>query len=430
MTTLLGAAALFASPSKQSGIITSSAATVGNRPALEVPENFEATPQLSAGARISMVTIYPGEALYSTFGHTAIRIWDPLQGIDLLFNYGQSSVPFDSGFVPNFVGGYLPFMLGVIDTERAYNFYRNVEDRSIVEQDLDLSLGKKRELYRFLSYNALPENRIYIYDFFFDNCTTRIRDLFTLLYGDSLRYRLPEAEPSFREAISPYLRGQAYVRLGIDLMFGFPSDSPPELTERLYLPFQLMDAVAEAKVVRGADGSAEQGRPIEAGTGFVYRQERGEPEPPAIPPQLTLWLFSALLFLLSIPRLRYCPVARVGDIILFSLVGVLGTAMLLLWIFSGYEMTTGNFNLLWAWPLHLVAGFLPYRITSGSGIKAKITRYYFGIAATLSLLYLITSPLNPQTLPAAAVPLLLALGLRAALRLPLQSSRPGSEDYA
>jgi len=79
--------------------------------------------RLTDRAVLSMVTIYPGEALYSMFGHTAIRVRDPENNIDLLYNYGQSSVPFDASFVPRFVGGDLPFILGVSDTARSFEYY-------------------------------------------------------------------------------------------------------------------------------------------------------------------------------------------------------------------------------------------------------------------------------------------------------------------
>jgi hypothetical protein len=350
-----------------------------------------------------MVTIYPGEALYSTFGHTAIRVWDPSSGIDRLFNYGQSSVPFDSGFVPNFVSGYLPFMLGVIDTERAYDFYTRYEDRSIVEQELDLTSGEKQRLYRFLSYNALPENRVYIYDFFFDNCTTRVRDIFTLLYGDELVYRLPRQQQSFREEISPYLRATPYVHLGINLMFGIPSDRRPQLKDRLYLPFQLMEAIEEGRV---------EGRALEAGSGFVYRQKRSDPRPPPIPPAALLWPAGALLIVISATKLRYSRVARAADGLLFAVAGFLGIAMLLLWSFSGYEMTTKNLNILWAWPPHLAAGFLSYELAR----RSRIVTVYFAAAAVISGLFLLSIPFLPQTIPAAAIPLILSLALRSALR--------------
>ncbi|MFP4491650.1 MAG: DUF4105 domain-containing protein [Spirochaetaceae bacterium] len=384
---------------------------VGALPPLEIPEDFEAPPELSPRAEMYLVTIYPGEALYSSFGHTAIRIKDSETGMDKLYNYGQSSIPFDSGFVPHFVKGQLPFMLGVVNTERAYNFYIKYEDRTIYEQKLNLSHKKKTELHRFLAYNALPENRVYIYDFFFDNCTTRIRDIFTYLYGSSMTYRLMEQEKSFRQIIEPYLSHTPYVTLGINLVFGSPSDKKPSLEERLFLPFQLMDAAESAEIE--ADPEAAGGRRIEGETRFIYRQQRPDPEPPALGPALLLWILAAVAAALTVSPYRRSLPARIMDVLIFGIVGVLGSLMLLLWLFSGYEMATANYNLVWAWPTHIVVMFLGF----GAVRTRHFLFYYFTASAAAAVIFFAASPLIPQTLPPAAVPLILAMAVRSLNRI-------------
>lgn len=397
-------------------VIESDAAYVGSPPPLEIPENYRPFPPLSSFAEVDLVTIYPGEALYSTFGHTAFRIRDPQLGIDLLYNYGQSSVPFDSGFVPNFVSGYLPFMLGVIKTERAYSFYRRHEDRSIYEQRLALSYGEKQRLYRFLSYNAMPENRIYIYDFFFDNCTTRVRDIFTFLYGKSLTYRLAPRTASYRDIIAPYLRAQPYVTLGINLMFGMPSDRTPPLKRRLFLPFQLMEAIENAEIAE--EGASAKSRELESSSQIVYRQQRPDPEPPFVSPSVALWLFATLALLFSIMerggRLAGAGIAalRFLDGIALALPGIIGIAILLLWSFSGYLMTTENLNLIWAWPTHLIAVFV------GAGLSQRhvLLRLYHAAASAAGILFLLAIPVLPQSIPAGAIPLILTLVIRSAVR--------------
>ncbi len=422
-------------------MIQADTGTVGSLPPLEVPASFEASHTLSPQTVFSLVTIYPGEALYSAFGHTAIRINDPATGMDLLYNYGQSSVPFDSGFVPDFVRGYLPFMLGVIDTERAYRFYIEVEDRSIYEQRLGLSYPDKLRLYRFLAYNALAENRIYIYDFFFDNCTTRVRDLFTYLYSESLVYELPERQKTFRQEIAPYFSPVPYISLGIDLLFGMPSDRRPEARQRLYLPFQLMKAI-EGAVRAPRSGNAG----LETATRIIYLQERENPKPPPIAPALPLWVLFAAAALLTYAGRRSTGktrgsvqtgdgrIIRTGtrlfDSLLFLFGGILGSTMLLLWTSSGYLMTTGNLNLIWAWPLHLIAAVLIAAGCAGGSVGAartgkdeglrrnhdprlgRILRLYLFLSAAVSALFVLSIPLLPQTIPSAAVPLILSLALR------------------
>ncbi|HKK66469.1 MAG TPA: DUF4105 domain-containing protein [Clostridia bacterium] len=389
--------------------------------------------QLSPRAKLTMVTIFPGRALYSMFGHTAIRVEDPVYEIDLLYNYGQSSVPFDATFIPRFVTGELPFMLGVVQTRRAYDFYSRYENRSIYEQDLLLSAAERQAVFEFLDINARPENRIYIYDFFYDNCTTRVRDLLWDLFGDGIRFKLGERPAvSYRRAISPYLVDKPFVKFGINLMLGSPTDGVPGRERRLYLPGQFMEAVEAAEL---------DGRPLMGKTRFIYEGRNGTDIVPlaggkpgqsavgpsfadrawSLLPSLLLWLLFAAALILTFSRLRRSWGARVLDVLLFGAAGLVGAASLLLWIFSGYVMTTANYHLLWAWPVHVIIAFSlikkrrPQRRSRGLSQvpqQPPFIRWYAGIAAAAALVALGLFPLLPQQLPAPAVPLLLSLALR------------------
>lgn len=384
--------------------------------------------QLSADAALKMVTIFPGEALYSMFGHTAIRVEDPLHQIDLLYNYGQSSVPFDASFVPRFVTGELPFMLGVIRTGRAYEFYRNYENRTIYEQDLLLSRAERQAVFEYLEFNARPENRIYIYDFFYDNCTTRVRDLFWDIFGEDIDFKLAERPAErYRQAIRPYLIEKPFVQFGINLMLGSPTDGIPERGRRLYLPGQLMEAVAVAEL---------EGQPLMGGERYVYQGRNGTAILPSgstiatlISPALLLWLLLAALLGLMLacirrlPELRSSelqrselqrpggagPGLRILDAALFFTAGTVGVSSLLLWSYSGYIMTTANWHLLWAWPPHVIIGFLLLMKK-----RPPALRWYAACGGAAALVSLVLIPLAGQTLPGPAVPLLLLLALRGA----------------
>ncbi|MFO7731807.1 MAG: DUF4105 domain-containing protein, partial [Spirochaetia bacterium] len=417
-------------------------------PAEEAQDQTKAQPQtqkvlqLSSRAKLTMVTIFPGRALYSMFGHTAIRVEDPVYEIDLLYNYGQSSVPFDATFIPRFVTGDLPFMLGVVQTRRAYDFYSRYENRSIYEQDLLLSAAERQAVFEFLEINARPENRVYIYDFFYDNCTTRVRDLLWDLFGDDISFKLHERPAvSYREAISPYLVDKPFVKLGINLMLGSPTDGVPGRERRLYLPGQFMEAVEAAEL---------EGRPLMGETRFIYKGRNGtDIVPPAggkpdqgaagpspadriwsLLPSLLLWILFAAMLLLTLSRYCWSRGARVLDALLFGAAGLVGTASLLLWSFSGYVMTSANYHLLWAWPVHVIIAFLlikkrrpqrhPRRLSQGpQGLSPfpPFIRWYAGIAAAAALVALGLFALLPQQMPAPAVPLLLSLALRGGTRL-------------
>lgn len=372
--------------------------------------------QLSADAALKMVTIFPGEALYSMFGHTAIRVEDPVHQIDLLYNYGQSSVPFDASFVPRFVTGELPFMLGVIRTGRAYEFYRNYENRTIYEQDLLLSRAERQALFEYLEFNARPENRIYIYDFFYDNCTTRVRDLFWDIFGEEIDFQLAERPArSYRRAISPYLNEKPFVKLGINLLLGGPTDGVPERERRLYLPGQLMRAVAAAEL---------NDRPLMGPERYVYEGRNGTTILPeelnplhSAAAGLLLWgilLFVAVLSISSKPSPARSARPgsrgmRVFDTVLFALSGGAGISSLLLWSYSGYIMTTANWHLLWAWPPHIIIGFLLLMKK-----RPPALRWYAACGGAAALVSVVLIPMMGQSLPGPAVPLLLLLALRGA----------------
>jgi len=387
-------------------------------------QEWAADMRLSRDAAVSMVTIYPGESLYSMYGHTAIRIIDDVQDLDILYNYGQASVPFDSGFVPKFVSGDLSFILGVSDTGRAFQFYREYEDRSIYEQELNLTDRQKQAVFNYLAENAKEENRTYIYDFFFDNCTTRVRDLFHDVFGEELRFSESaySGDERYRTAISPYLRGVPYVKLGIDLMFGRTADEHVAAEKDLFLPLQLMDAVEKASL-----GTGNISKDLVLKSGFLYNQQRAESEPPPFGPAGLFWIVcAAAAAIISLPwrfpriaRIIQSPMfrrfQRVLDWALFFLTGAVGTSAVLLWAFSGYEMTYWNFNILWAWPTHLFAAFFFLRKNKtadpGSGGSGPFA-FYLKLNSMAILIVFVLSILTQQDLPFGAIPLMITLILR------------------
>ena len=152
--------------------------------------------------QVSLITILPGRALYSSFGHTAIRILDPAAGSDVLYNYGLSENPFDARFAARMLVGRMDFTVGVLDTKSELRFYRQHENRTIIEQRLDFDDGQKASLLSPLEKNALPENRIYNYRYFADNCTTRVWKILKALDIEApLQARALPSRPTLRESI-------------------------------------------------------------------------------------------------------------------------------------------------------------------------------------------------------------------------------------
>jgi hypothetical protein len=206
---------------------------------------------LTKEAKVSLITVSPGQELYSSFGHNALWVSDPAQGIDRVYNYGTFDFRTE-GFYLKFLRGTLPYQLSV--SPMYYTMYgAQAENRSVTEQVLNLSQNQKQKLYDFLENNYLPENRQYAYKFFYDNCATRLRDAIKIAGGDSLQYynqpiRGTFEATSYRGWMNSYLGNKPWARFGMNLAIGLPSDHVATPQEEMYLPDNLRDHADRAKI--------------------------------------------------------------------------------------------------------------------------------------------------------------------------------------
>ena len=183
--------------------------------------------------RVSIVTVQPGDPVYTMFGHTAVRVVDPERDIDISYNYGTFDFN-DPYFVPKFVQGTLDYYLSVAPFDAALRHYSLTENRTVIEQHLALNGDQKRRLIQMLSINARPENRAYRYDFLYDNCSTRVLDML----DSALVLQLPDdqAPESFRDILTPYLRQRPALKTGIDLSLGAEVDKQASVRQSSFLP--------------------------------------------------------------------------------------------------------------------------------------------------------------------------------------------------
>ena len=343
---------------------------------------------LSDSTQISLMTVEPGEELYSSFGHSALRIHDPINRIDRCYNYG--TFDFDQpNFYVNFCRGKLLYSLNVEPTR--YFEKSNIQDaRATREQVLNLSVEQRQRLFELLETNALPENRNYKYDFFYDNCATRIRDIVqeTFFYQVQFDTSKLVAGTTMRQLLKPYLRQQPWTDFGIDLVLGLPTDRKATARDVMFLPDGLHDMFAAAhtptgqKLVLGERKIPEFTLPKHsAKTDFFSRP-------------LWVMIFVAAIGLLSMANPR---TERVFDTIFWFVLGLMGLIMALLWFATDHTATKINFNLLWALPTHLLF-FWRHR-------RAEITENYFIGVAALAVLALIFWAFIPQAMPIAAIPL-------------------------
>ncbi|WP_421752977.1 DUF4105 domain-containing protein [Croceimicrobium sp.] len=359
---------------------------------------------LSSSAEISLITCGPGQnELYSAFGHSAVRVKDPAQNIDWVFNYGIFD--FDQpNFYLNFARGHLLYMLALTDWQRFQYSYQR-EGRFIHEQVLDLDSLQAQAYFEFLWNNARPENRDYYYDYFYDNCATRVRDGLEIALGskyvqfsDSTFY---QPALSIRELCDEYLVYQAWGDLGIDLCLGLPMDKQADARIEMFLPDLLEAAFAEAVII-----DAQGTRPLVRESRVVY--------PQVAKAQKSWWrplsFFAALLVLGIILSWRFYKNAkalRFFDGFLFALSGLLGLLLLLLWLFTDHKAAAYNFNILLFLPSHLllVPAILRGRLAGRLQNYLKLLPVFYALLA-ISWFWL------PQQLHLGLYPLALLLLLR------------------
>jgi hypothetical protein len=347
--------------------------------------------------RISLITCGRGDDLYATFGHSAVRVVDSLNGGDYIFNYG--TFDFDTPhFYWKFTRGKLMYSLSAQDFPSFLLGYRE-EKRSVTEQVLNLTCAEREAVWQFLQYNYLPQNRYYKYDFLFDNCSTRIRDIFTRIFGPSLTVSdiVPERDLSFRAVINSYLQYKPWEKLGINLMFGMSTDMAMNSSQIMFLPEYLM---------KGMDSSRVNGKPLVEKKEVLYDPgvSPDQSYPFYLHPLFWLTLVAVFVVFVSFSRRRNIT-RRLTPWIersLFFLTGLLGCFLLFMWFGTDHRVCRWNFNLLWACPFNFIFSFYVQKNT------LWVKRYAI-LVIVFNLILLLSWFVLPQQLPLEVIPVLIAL---------------------
>lgn len=344
---------------------------------------------------ISLLTCAPGQAVYSLYGHTAIKV-KFLSGNDstasctadrqaAIANYGMFSFrkPF---FVLRFVFGLTDYELGMTDESSFCEEYR-WQGRYVVEQTLNLTEEEKEEIWRELMINYMPENRTYRYNYFYDNCTTRARDILTRYIKGRVVYQGSDSVyPSYREMIHQMNTDYPWARFGNDMLLGVKADKTTDLGGHQFLPFNLMDDFAKAKIV-GNDGSV---RPLVKSTttlvdATAIQNDGGFP----LRPIACAWLLFAIVAVATCVEWRLRVNLWLFDAVLLTVVGLAGIILFLM-IFSEHPTTSLNLQLLLLNPLPLV---FMYRIVKRMR-RGQADRTLWGCAVALTCLFFVGGALQ------------------------------------
>jgi hypothetical protein len=355
-------------------------------------------------AEVYLITCGPGTETYSIYGHSAIRIVIPANNTDLVYNWGV----FDFNaphFVWKFAQGRLDYMLGVYSYDNFLRDYR-AEKRWVVSQKVNMTDDEKTELFELIAENLKPENIKYRYDFLYDNCSTRIRDLFEKVLGNLLLYPPPEPRVkllSFRELLGEYQRGYPWLDFGIDLVLGSPVDKKATFRDRMFLPLDLMSGLSESKALK----EGKQGPLL---TNPVTILDFKSPELKQNLLETPIFIFSVILILMVIfTAMVHNPKPNnILDIVLFSLFSILAILMIFFNFFTDHLETKRNFNIIWLNPFIFMC--------LASVIANRNWKIWFRLTFFLALLFFVLLLVLPQDFADGTFPLVLMLILRSSVR--------------
>lgn len=360
---------------------------------------FSVQSQSTDSIRFSLLTCAPGTEIYSLFGHTAIRYENYTRRIDVVFNYGMFSFN-TPNFIFRFVAGETDYQLGITP----YSYFEAeyaMRGSSVYQQVLNLTQSEKERLLTILENNYLPENRIYRYNYFYDNCTTRARDKIEeciegkVVYPDSLSGK------SYRSIVHEFTAGSPWDEFGIDLCLGAEADKEINKRQQMFSPFYMKYYASNAYIV-DAGGTR---RPLILDETKIVDVEPEEVQPGFIlSPLMCGALFLALCVVMAWGQWKTQRIWWGWDIVLYGLQGLAGCIIAFLFFFSVHPTVGSNWLLILFNPIPLL--YLPFMVYKV--VKRKKDYYHVGNMVYLTL-FITILPFCGQEFNLTVLPL--ALGL-------------------
>ena len=337
---------------------------------------FSVQSQSTDSIRFSLLTCAPGTEIYSLFGHTAIRYENYTRRIDVAFNYGMFSFN-TPNFIFRFVAGETDYQLGITP----YSYFEAeyaMRGSSVYQQVLNLTQSEKERLLTILENNYLPENRIYRYNYFYDNCTTRARDKIEeciegkVVYPDSLSGK------SYRSIVHEFTAGSPWNEFGIDLCLGAEADKEINKRQQMFSPFYMKYYASNAYIV-DAGGTR---RPLILDETKIVDVEPEEVQPGFIlSPLMCGALFLALCVVMAWGQWKTQRIWWGWDIVLYGLQGLAGCIIAFLFFFSVHPTVGSNWLLILFNPIPLL--YLPFMVYKA--VKRKKDYYHVGNMVYLTL---------------------------------------------
>lgn len=352
----------------------------------------------------SLLTASPGTAAYKHYGHTGIRFHDPEKPIDIVFNYGLFDFS-SPNFLLRFVTGKTDYLVAPFSYYDFLLEYK-MENRSVTEQVLNFNKDEISKLWNALVINIRPGNREYRYNFFYENCSTKPRDIIESTVNGKIDYQWEGKYKSLREEVHHFTAKHPWTRFGIDFALGAKADDISNLRVQQFAPDVLMESFSKAVIV----GNSNDIRPlvkettqlITIDTDLVIKSQ-WLPDP-----VLVMWLVFLITLFFTWLEIKNKKQNLILNSVLYTVAGLLGLVIAFLVFLSEHPTTEVNYQLLWLNPVYLIylPGLLSRRFRRRRSfliMSLMIPLQVYALAGTLFL---------PQVIHPASYPLLMALMLR------------------
>jgi hypothetical protein len=350
-----------------------------------------------------LLTCGAGTETYSIYGHSALRIFIPDKHIDTVYNWGVFD--FDTpNFVWKFAKGRLDYMV-IGESLKGFLGSYLFEKRYVYSQRINIDASEVRILIGLINDNMKPENVKYRYDFFYDDCTTRIRDLLEKSIGEKLKYPTEERGkiPTFRDMVGKYQSPYPWYKFGVDLIMGSTADKKASFRDRMFLPIDMKEELSKTLVLRSGKMIPLLQNPV-----ILVDFESPDVKKMFLVSPPVVFTLAIILILILSTLLKNRKTIRIIDIIIYSVFSILSVLMIFFNFFTDHQQMRLNLNIIWLNPFIIVCLILL--------ILNKAAIIWFRIVFYISAGFLVLHYILPQQFNISFSLLAIILLIRSSVR--------------
>jgi hypothetical protein len=352
-------------------------------------------------------TATPGEELYATFGHSALRVVNYTRQYDVVYNWG--TFDFDTPhFYLKFGTGRLMYFLSIADYEHFLSFYRE-NGQGIYEQKLNLTSREKARLLHNLADNYTEANRYYRYDFFYDNCATRIRDIIEKSVDGKLVYDTTYVKnnSSFRHLLGTRLTSSPWIYFGMNILIGSNGDRIAAMRDYMFLPEHLKNLCTSAKVISGDSVRLLTSPPKELVKPTLVFETPSTMESPL----MICWILFIVILAVTVWEYKSNRNFRLLDVFLFLTTALIGVLIAWLWSTSLHVCLHNNLNIVWANPIGLLIVIGLNKVGKAAWLRIVVWAYIVALLVLIPASFFLTQEMHSAAYPIIGIMLVRAFKL-------------------